>query len=62
MGLVRVFCAERKSRSITSLCIVIGPPCFGIWTLSDGCSLGAFFEGQRCVSSLEKEDQEGFGF
>jgi len=24
--------------------------------------LGASFEGQRCVSSLEKEDEEVFGF
>jgi len=46
------------------------PPCalslgllvLAFGTLIDGCCLGATFAGQRCVSGLEKEDEEMFGF
>ena len=31
-------------------------------TLIDGCCLGKTFEVQKCVSGLEKEDGEVFGF
>ena len=63
MGLVSVFCVERRRRrSIPSSALSLGFLALAVGALFDGCKLGPALEGQRCVSSLEKEDEEVSGF
>ena len=45
-----------------SCALSLGFLALAVGVLFDGCKLGPTLGGQRCVSSLEKEDEEVFGF